>query len=203
MGLIIKNRSGSLDKVKLAEIFKEGLNLNLRILSSFISLVSSKDTEEAMVSILKERIDKIVEEKENDNKPKLTSREIEKLVREIYWNLNFGILHGIITKTIHSLGSSNLINIADDVSNEIQTPATFIVNQGIKMWYGKNLRVDEISKRIDQADFSKTAERLVKVKVAEHCRLHKIAYADMQKLESKLNMSSKSLIVERLKIEKK
>ncbi|XJR90297.1 TIR domain-containing protein [Elizabethkingia anophelis] len=198
MGLIIKNRAGSLDKSKLEEIFTEGLNLNFRILSSFINIISNHDIEEVMVSILQDRINNIIEENKEENKQP-TTKDIEKLVREIYWNLNFGILHGIITKTIHSLGSNNLLNITQSVSDSMGTPAAFIVNQGIRMWYSKNLRIDEISSRIMDSDFSKTAERLIKFKIAEHCRLHKIEFKDMQKLESKLNMSSKTLTIDRLK----
>jgi hypothetical protein len=38
MGLIIKNRSGSLDLKRLEDIFEQGLKVHLRILSSFIEI---------------------------------------------------------------------------------------------------------------------------------------------------------------------
>ena len=125
--------------------------------------------------------------------------KIEKLVRAIYWNINFGVLHGFITKAIHSLGSSNLLNISQSVYNNEKTPSSFIVNQGIKMWYGKNLKIDEIADRVSEKDFSKTAERLMKYKIVEHCRLHNIDYKDLQKIETKLHIPTKQMLAERAK----
>ena len=120
-------------------------------------------------------------------------------MRAIYWNVNFGVLHGFITKAIHSLGSINLLNISQTISDKEKTPAAFIVNQGIKMWYAKNLRVDEIADRISEDDFSKTAERLMKFKVVEHCSLHNIDFKNLQKVEHKLHLPTKKMLAERAK----
>jgi hypothetical protein len=197
MGLVIKNRSGSLDLNRLEYIFEQGLKVHLRILSSFIEVIKDENAEQYIVDLLKERINQIIEE--NESSKKLSIEKIEKLVRSIYWNLNFGVLHGFITKTIHSLGSINLLNISQTISDKEKTPAAFVVNQGIKMWYAKSLRIDEISERIGENDFSKTAERLIKFKVVEHCRLHKIDFKDLKKIENKLKLSSKKMLVERSK----
>lgn len=67
------------------------------------------------------------------------------------------------------------------------------------MWYAKNLRFDEIVNRILEKYFSKTAERLIKFKVFEHCRLHKIEYKYLQNIENKLHIPSKKMLIERVK----
>jgi hypothetical protein len=197
MGLIIKNRSGSLDLNRLEYIFEQGLKVHLRILSSFIEIIKDERAEQAMVELLKERINQIIEEQDDDKD--LSIDKIEKLVRNIYWNLNFGVLHGFITKAIHSLGSINLLNISQTISNNENTPAAFIVNHGIKMWFAKNLRIEEIAERVELEDFSKTAERLMKYKVVEHCRLHNIDFKSLQKIEKTLKISTKRMLVERAK----
>ncbi len=198
MGLIMKNRSGSLDLKRLEYIFEQGLKVYLRILSSFIEIIKDETAEQEIIELLTERINQIIEERADEEK-ELSIEKIEKLVRSIYWNLNFGVLHGFITKTIHSLGSMNLLNISQAISDKEKTPAAFVVNQGIKMWYAKNLRVDEIANRISEKDFSKTAERIIKFKVVEHCRLHKIEYKDLQNIENKLHIPSKKMLIERVK----
>ena len=48
------------------------------------------------------------------------------------------------------------------------------------MWYGKNLRLDEIDARLKDRDFSKTAQNLMKFKIVEHCRLHNMEFKDLQ-----------------------
>lgn len=197
MGLIIKNRSGSLDLKRLEYIFEQGLKVHLRILSSFIEVIKDEKAEQDIVDLLKERINQIIEQQEGNKD--LSIDKIEKLVRAIYWNLNFGVLHGFITKAIHSLGSVNLLNISQTVSDSEKTPAAFIVNHGIKMWYAKSLKVDEIAERIAEDDFSKTAERLMKFKVVEHCRLHNLDFKALQKIENKLHLPTKKMLAERAK----
>lgn len=198
MGLIIKNRSGSLDKQRLEYIFEQGLKVHLRILKAFILLIKDEKAEVEIIDFLKERINQIIQEKVEENQ-ELKIDQIEKLVREIYWNVNFGVLHGHITKAIHSLGSSNLLNISQTVSKNLKTPSSFITHQGIRMWYGKNLRIDEIAERISEKDFSKTAKNLIKYKMVEHCRLHKIDFKDLQKIENKFNIPTAKMLVEKEK----
>jgi hypothetical protein len=197
MGLIIKNRAGSLELKRLEYIFEQGLKVHLRILQSFIEIIKDEKAEQEIVDFLKGRIDQVIEEHGDDKK--ISIEKIEKLIRTIYWNLNFGVLHGFITKAIHSLGSINLLNISQKVSDSENTPAAFIVNHGIRMWYAKSLKIDEIADRIEKTDFSKTAEQLMKAKVVEHCRLHCIDYKDMQKIEHKLKIPSKNMLSERIK----
>ncbi len=198
MGVIIKNRSGSLDKAKLEYIYEQGLKVHLRILNSFIEIIKDENAEVDIIDFLTERINHIVKEKAEENK-ELTIDKIEKIAREIYWNINFGVLHGFITKAIHSLGSNNLLNISQIISDKLNSPSAFIVNQGIRMWYGKSLRIDEIAERIKANDFSKTAENLIKFKIVEHCRLHQIEYKDLQKIERQLHIPTNRMLAERAK----
>lgn len=195
MGLIIKNRSGSLNLKRLEYIFEQGLKVHLRILTSFIEIIKDEATEQFIVNLLKERINQIIEEKEDDKD--LSIEKIEKLVKVIYWNVNFGVLHGFITKAIHALGSINLLKIADNVSQKELTPAAFIVNHGIKMWFDKNVKLNEMADRISEKDFSKTAERLLKIKVVEHCRMHKIEFMKLKEIEEKLHLPATKMLAER------
>ncbi|HRP32773.1 MAG TPA: TIR domain-containing protein [Agriterribacter sp.] len=198
MGLVIKNRSGSLDKERIEYIYEQGMKVHLRILKSFIDLIKDEKAEKDIIDFLTERIRQAIKEKEEENQ-ELGIEKIEKLVRTIYWNVNFGVLHGFTTKAIHSLGSSNLLNISQAVNDKIKTPSTFIINHGIRMWYGKNLRLDEIDARLKKNDFSKTAQNLMKFKIVEHCRLHNIEFKDLQKIEQKLNIPTTRMLVERAK----
>ncbi len=148
---------------------------------------------------MKERLDTIVENRETDKEKDLSVDEIEKLARKIFWNLNFGVVHGLITKAIHSLGSSNLLKITENITRKEKTPSLFIIYHGIRMWYAKNLRIDEISERIKKNHFSKTTETFLKYKIVEHCRLHKIDFKDLKRIESKLQLSSRKLLAENKK----
>ena len=190
MGVLIKNRSGSLTLNRLEELFEAGLKVYLRILSSFFEIIKEEKFEDESIEFINEKISQIIEEKDKD----FTLSKIEKIARTIFWNLNFGVVHGFITKAIHSLGSNNLISVSETVSSKINTPAAFIVHQGITMWYAKNLKLNEISDRIDNDGFSRTAKKLMKYKIVEYSRLHKIHYKDLKLIEQKFNLSSKALL---------
>lgn len=193
MGTIIKNRAGSLEKTKLEEIFLDGMNLHLRILSSFFDLIKDKEGQEAIIDFISVRLKKII--KESDEKKKELNREdLKKMARMIFWNLNFFIVYGLINKIVHSLGSDKLIKVEEEVCNEVGTPVSFLVKHGILMWYNKNLQVNELAIRIKEKDFSKLAERVSKLMVVDYCSLHPIDYKDRQRIENKLRISTKKLL---------
>nr|WP_314834867.1 toll/interleukin-1 receptor domain-containing protein [uncultured Flavobacterium sp.] len=199
MGMIIKNRSGSLPLERLEYIYEQGLKVHLRILTSFFELIKNKQTEIEFTDFIKERLNQINEERIEKEEKELNITKIEQFAREIFWNINFGVVHGFITKAIHSLGSNNLLKIAENVSNKEKTPSAFIVNQGINMWYAKSLHLDEIQKRISEKNFSKTAEKVIKFKIVEHSRLHKIDFKKLKEIEDKLKMSTNKLLSDRAK----
>ena len=58
MGLIIKNRSGSLDKQKIEYIYEQGMKVHLRIVKSFINLIREEKAEKEFIDFLTERINR-------------------------------------------------------------------------------------------------------------------------------------------------
>lgn len=193
MGTIIKNRAGSLEKTKLEEIFLDGMNLHLRILSCLFDSIKDKDGQEAIIDFISVKLKKII--KESDEKKKELNREdLRKTARIIFWNLIFFTVVGFIEKIVHSLGSDKLTKVEEEVCEEVGTPASFLVKHGILMWYNKNLLVDELTVRIKEKDFSKLAESVSKLMVIDYCSLHSIDYKDRQRIESKLGISTKKLL---------
>lgn len=195
MGMIIKNRSGSLELYRLEYIFKQAMNVHLRILTFFFDLIKEENIEEFFVEFIKERLDHIIGEKEK----KPSKEKLESIARSIFWNLNFGVIHGCITKIIQSLGSVNLLKVANSVCANENTPSTYIVNQGILMWYAKNLKIDEIYNRIEKDGFSKTAKKLMVHKIIEHITLHPVNMSDVNKVGQKFGIAKKFLLAENAK----
>lgn len=107
----------------------------------------------------------------------------------IFWNLNFGVFFVFINKIVHSLGADNLTNITNEVCDNVNTPASFLVKHGILMWYSKNLRIDDLCNKIKEKEFSYTAQKIIKYMVINHVSMHKINLRDRQKLENKLKLN--------------
>lgn len=193
MGCITKNRAGSLEKNKLENIFVAAMNVHLRILSSFFEIIKSEDEQKSIIDFILENLKKIVEKNERE----LSENELKEHAKTIFWNLNFFVVFGIVHKIVHSLGSDKLTEIVKKACNEINTPASFLVKQGILMGYNKNLHISELTKRIGEKDFSEIAKRAIKLMVVNHCSLHPINYKDRQRIETQLGIPPKKLLTPR------
>lgn len=198
MGRIIKNRAGSLEKERLESIFEEGIKVHLRILSSFFEAIQNE--EDQFVEYISERLNKVISDKKQQRKLEGKSascpstRELEKLARSFFWNMNFFVIYGLINKIVHSLGSDKLTNIVKNVCDNENTPASFLIKHGILMWYNKNLQIDNIISKIDNDGFSETAKKIIKFMVANHCALHTVDYKHKQRIQEKLGIPYQKLI---------
>ena len=184
MGMIIKNRAGSLETQKLESIFESAMQVHLRLMTSFIEIIKKKETQQIVIDFIGNQIELLAK---HQDKP-LNSQEMHKLSRLIFWNLNFRFLYGFINKTIHSLGSSQLTKIIRSVCERENTPVSCLIMHGIFMWYNKNLQTDEIVNKVDSHNFSKVARAIAEHQIVNHCRLHQINYKDRQKIEEKLKI---------------
>jgi SpoVK/Ycf46/Vps4 family AAA+-type ATPase len=195
MGNIIKNRAGSLEKSRLEFIFKEAMEVHLRILTSFFEIIKNGKEEQEIINFISNRLDKIIEDK--TRKP--SQEELEKISKTIFWNMNFFVVYGLIDKIIHSVGSSNLTEIIKKVCDNENTQASFLIKHGILMWYKKNLQIDNIAERIDKNDFSETAKKVMKFMIVNHCSMHSIGFKEKQKIEQKLGILSRKLLLQQAK----
>jgi len=195
MGRIIKNRAGSLEKRKLESIFEEAMKVHLRILTSFFEYIKNEKKQQSIVNFISNRLNKIIE----NNAGKPSQEELEKISKVIFWNMNFIVVYDFIDKIIHSLGSNKLTIIIEKVCDNENTPASFLVKHGILMWYKKNLQIDNIARRIDRDDFSEIAKKIIKFNVINHYSMHSRSFKEKQKIEHKLGISSKKLLIESFK----
>jgi hypothetical protein len=198
MGRIIKNRAGSLEKTKLESVFEEAMKVHLRILTSFFEFIKNEKEQRGIVDFISNRLNKIIEDKAR----KPSQEKLEKISITIFWNMNFFVVYGFINKIIHSLGSDKLTEIIKKVCDNENSPVSFLVKHGILMWYNKNLQIGNIAKRIDEDGFSEIAKKIMKFSVINHCSMHSMGFKEKQKIEHKLGIPSKKLLIEGFKKDK-
>jgi hypothetical protein len=191
IGCIIRNRAGSLEKDKLQNLFLNGMNVHLRALSSLIEIIRYEDKETEIVELISKLITRLEEGK--DPNQRMSEEKRRKIARNIFWNVNFFTIYGIIYKIVHSLGSDKLIEISNNVCDQVDTPASFLIKHGILMGYPKNLQIPELEKRINEHDFSKIAKRVAEMLVVDHCSLNLVTYRDKQRIEDTLKISKSKL----------
>lgn len=190
MGLILKNRAGSLEKKKLEEVFKEAMNIQLKIISSFLALIKDEQQQVQIVEFLTKKLDAVIK----GNKGEFSKEKLEKISRNIFWNTNFAVIYTMINKTIHSLGSSNLTQVVEQVCDKANTPASFLIKHGILMWYNKNLQTNNIIKVVEKDNFSKTARHILNYQIVNHCSMHSVGHKQKNKISSSLKIPTKKLI---------
>lgn len=195
MGCIIKNRAGSLEKTELKYVFKEAMDVHLRVLSSFFELIKREEQQNIIIEFISDRLRKIVKDSEEIDE-KISEEKLRKIADKIFWNLNFFVVNGVISKIIHSLGSDKLTLIMGNVCDELNTPASFMVKHGILMWYSKNLQLNEIAKHIKKKDFSGLAIKSTQLMVVDYCSVHQINFRDRQRISNKLKIRNQKLITE-------
>ena len=173
------------------------MNVHLRILSSFFDLIKREEGQREIIDYISDRLEKYIEK--NEGKKPLTKEQLINLSRSIFWNTNFFIVYGCFEKMVQSLGSNKLTQVIDAVCRKVDTPSAFLLKHGILMWNNKNLQVDNISERIKDDGFSETATKVMKMMIISHCSMHSIDYKDKQKIEKRLGLPAKKLLLQESK----
>ena len=109
------------------------MDVNPLILSCLFEIIKSEKEQKEIVDFISERLSQL-EEGEGSNK-KLNKEKKKKKAKIIFWNVNFFIVFGLICKIVHSLGSDKLTEIVNNVCDEVNTPASFLIKHGILMGY--------------------------------------------------------------------
>ena len=181
MGHIIRNRWGSLEKNRIKSIFRDAMNIHLRLLSSFFASLR-EDKEQLLEKFLADKIQEQSQKRKHD----LSRDEAMKFAKQILARLVFAIVFWIMEKIVFSLGTERSSNIVKEVCDEINTPASLLVKRGILMRCRKELLVKEIDK--ESKDFSRTAIKIRNFMIARHCYFHDIEYEDKQKIKDKFGI---------------
>lgn len=184
LGQILKNRSGSFPKKQLEDIFLTAMNVNLRIINSFIALIKDDSAQNEIINFLSSRIKSAVEK----NNKTIDQNELLELSSRLFWNINYIFIFSCTDRIAKSIGSKKLLQITESVCDRINTPASEIVKHSILMWYDKNVRIDDIEELMNRKDFSYISKMILKYNVAEFCMMHRIDYKDAAKIHQQLQI---------------
>lgn len=196
IGQIIKNQCGTFSKDKLSELFKNGQNVGLRLLKSFIDLMN--DDPKGLADFIKEKVLQRAEEKNQ----KLSDEEAMLISQQYITQFSYSIIFGWLHKIVDSLGYGRIVDIADDVNDKTNTPASKLINLSIHAWYTKELDIAKLKnlyKEFDN-DNNHTANYILKDIVSRHIYMHKIYYKDKQKIDSLLGFSVQKQVEAQRKI---
>ena len=186
MGHILKTRTGSFKKDKQKELFKEALNVYLRITNRFFK--DFEENEELFIGFFKDRIKKFSHEK-------LDAEGIYQLSVKYFFNFNMMNYYSCIHRASSVLCSEQILGVISEVCDEVGTPISFLIKLQCRMWYLKEIPTNEIMKAIkDMPDFTKS---LMKIIVINDCEYHDLDYKDRQKIATKFDINIKTLLIDK------
>lgn len=178
VGQIIKNSKGSLPKKQLESMVKELFFTAFRTIGFFGKLVSqSKD----------EIIESIKKESDDYESVYKTSLRVTSFIQTLA--LRFCL--GIFSKVIHSVGLSDLKDIFNNVSLEIDTPAARILAFSINTCYGK-MSYSELKAIHSLMKNNPVVLRILKARVKSYLYNNDVAYDKKQKIASLLKWKIES-----------
>ncbi|QOJ30064.1 MAG: TIR domain-containing protein [Ignavibacteriales bacterium] len=187
MGLILKNRAGSLERNWIKEIYKEALSVYLRILRSLFELIKEPESQSNIIDYLSVRISSSLADKHSS----LDHDKILDFAKRIFWNLNFYIVLSYIDHIISALGSKKLIKIILEISEEIDTPIAELVYLGSTLKYGKFISERDIKKFMNGKGTSEMSKKILRHIYINYVSLHEVTFQDKQKYSHLLGISPK------------
>lgn len=182
IGHILKNHSGEIKKPRLIECFTSALNAYRRICSRFISEFKEYETE--FIDFV---VDRIIQMDDNS----FTREEIIDFGHRFFTFFNLTTIYATIRRCADALGSSDMLPIIKQVSDDMNNPISFCVYIQSEMWYKKALPIEETKRKY--IDFPKSVQHVIQRLIKEFTDLHHIDYREKQKIASAFDMKLKSL----------
>lgn len=176
IGRIARNRSGSIQIPYLESMIEKGMEGLLRMMASFFDLVKQLNGDPNGLTFLKERLEKIHHFD--------TESALDDAAVQVFWNLNFGVVFGIISRICSSFGSDSLMPNIISVCDRMDKPVGSIIKARCRMWYRKNIDFDEISYFFKENKNNQLATRIMAYSIAHYCSMHYISDADRNRLLS-------------------
>lgn len=187
IGVILKNRHGSIKKQEFESILLETVNTNLRLLDSFIISISSEDFSENFEELIQQII--------KDDKSGIEKNELRKQIRDVFFKMIFGIIYGIIMKTINSIGSEVISNyFSTMVSSSSLSPSYILILRGMELYYQKQFSEKEILRELKDSNISNIAKSIIKLMVIDYASKHNLNFKEKARIESEFGFRTNSIL---------
>lgn len=188
-GQIIRNRNASIEKDVLTNLAEQGISTGLRFLKYFLD--SSEQFHDEIIELIRRNL------KEH---PTITNEEIEKNAENIYLQITYGIIYGVIRKIAASIGSKDALQIYAEFVFDKQTndivPANLLINQAINLFFGsKQLDVKKLKDTYEKIQDNPVCVRLLKELVIQHTYMFPVSYQTKQQISNLLNLPFRTQVL--------
>lgn len=191
-GQIIRNRHATLTRDSLYSLAHDGILSGLRFLNFFIGI---SDTAKAEVI-------KFISLKLSEN-PNLSDLEVQEHAKDIFVQVTYGVINGVIRKIASSIGSNEAIEVYKSIGKKIPSPAITLLNQAIELQFNRVLDIPTVAATKKELDGNPVCTRILKEIVVQHTYMFPVGYKEKQQLSELLGLSvQKQHLLDRKKLGK-
>ncbi|MDY4761347.1 NACHT domain-containing NTPase [Streptococcus thoraltensis] len=191
VGVILKNRHGSIKLKDFEKTLKNAVDANLRLLKSFIEIVSDS---EFIIYLENYIAENVISEQSNSD---IDEKKIKNEIRHIILTMNFSTIFTLVLKTINSIGSEAVSRYFSEmlIENDIQlTPVYLLIMRGLAMQYEKQLAEREIASELKDKEMSNIAVSIMRLMVINHVSRHSYNASEKQRIEQLFKFKPNSIL---------
>lgn len=187
IGIILKNRHGSIKRSDYETLLQGAVDANLRLLSSFIKIVSNDE----FVKNFEETVFKLDVFEDGE----INQQEFRKKFSKILLTMNFATIYGIVIKTIDSIGSEVVSQYFSElIKMQNFVPSYMLIHRGMELKYEKRPSRKEISRELRLPEMSNIAQSIIKLMVIDHASNHKYSYKEKSQIESEFGFKLNAIL---------
>lgn len=200
VGQILKNRSGSLKRVKIKDFLAESINSCLRLISFLIH--NQKELMNTAVSYIRDRIKEEIDIRNYDAKNNsdlklilIDDAEIEAQVKRFLLGMSFASTNSLLYKAAISLGSNDIIPQLGEISRENPYPSYRLIDVMVCMEYKHSLNVDELIGIKKEYKDNQYVYNVLRHLVYRFLYMHEVDYKNQQKIAEAFDIKIKEQVL--------
>lgn len=179
VGQILRNRSGSLRKAQLVDLVQAGFSSGLKFLSFWLNF--TRGSRDALIAQIAAQM--------IEYHPDASKEKLERMSMKSYLGFCYEICLGVIKRTANCLGSSDLVEIYDDLQRGApDSVAIQLINVAIHLEFKKRIPKSTISSLNATLDSNPIARLLLQEVVVQHLYLNEVEIGDKQWISSTLGI---------------
>lgn len=187
LGQIGKNYHGSLTITQLHKVIEEAYLLGLRTINSFI--VFLENNTESVVSLIGDRLDEILKEKNI----RITEEKKNEIAKKLVFSLCLMMIGNFIKRISFAVGTDKLHETYKEISDKYDWNSVKLIDISIKLDHYDYLPIKEIIESNQSLKKKKISSILLKIFVKFYLEMHPTSIELLQKISTELDLDMKTL----------
>lgn len=124
--------------------------------------------------------------------PNLTDEQIQKQAKNMFMQMSYSVINGVIRKIASSIGSKEASEIYSELERpDSPSPAIILLNQAIELQFMREINIQKLSTTTLKLKNNPVCTRILKEMVIQHTYMFPVGYKEKQQISELLDLSVK------------